>query len=530
MLLRPIAIRPPVPSSVSFRSSFASQIRRMPLRAKIQAPIASTARDVQTEATPRELPGDALDDVLFNSFYGVRTIELNRPKKLNSLDGSMCRKIIPRLVEWEKSDMISAIIMKGAGDKALCAGGDVAALANWNQEGPEGRLRSTDYFALEYKLDHLIATLNKPYIAFMDGITMGGGVGLSVHAPFRIATERTMFAMPETSIGFFPEVGGSFFLPRLDGQLGKYLALTSERLKGVQAYYHGIATHYVHSSSLPDLEHRLAELTIPDYASYGDRLKIINNTIAEFISGLPHNEPMQISGDRRRAVDRCFGPSTIEEIFKRLENESNSSGSEAQWAHKTLEAMQGRSPTSLKVTLLQMNHGRGWGIAQAFTREHQIAARFMNHPDFVEGVSARLIRKPPETPRWQPASLSGVSLDDAEAFFTTSKDSPPQLELLKSWTDTDAKTNYTRYPHTWTCLPKETDVARLVRQSSGTKQKATPEKIIETFLNSTGGKPGVREVVQDILDRQTVQEGQQLVWRADREAAQENKRLHREEQ
>ena len=133
--------------------------------------------------------------------------------------------------------MISAVVMKGVGDRALCAGGDVATLAQWNQEGPEGIARSKNYFGEEYKLDHLIATYSKPYISFMVGITMGGGVGLSVHAPFRIATEKTLFAMPETSIGFFPEVGGSFFLPRLDGQLGKYLALTSERLKGVQALY-----------------------------------------------------------------------------------------------------------------------------------------------------------------------------------------------------------------------------------------------------------------------------------------------------
>ncbi len=131
--------------------------------------------------------------------------------------------------------MANVIIMKGLGKKAFCAGGDVAALALWNQEGAEGKRRSKDYFCAEYQLDHLIATYPKPYIAFMDGITMGGGVGLSVHAPFRIATERTVFAMPETSIGFFPEVGASFFLPRLDGQIGKYLALTSERLRGVNA-------------------------------------------------------------------------------------------------------------------------------------------------------------------------------------------------------------------------------------------------------------------------------------------------------
>lgn len=136
--------------------------------------------------------------------------------------------------EWEKSQLANAIIIKGAG-RAFCAGGDVAALAEWNKEGPQGQNRSSDYFALEYKLDHLIATYSKPYIAFMDGITMGGGVGLSVHAPIRIATEKTVFAMPETTIGFFPDVGASFFLPRMDGQLGTYLALTSEQLKGVNA-------------------------------------------------------------------------------------------------------------------------------------------------------------------------------------------------------------------------------------------------------------------------------------------------------
>lgn len=144
----------------------------------------------------------------------------------------MARKIIARLKEYQKSQMVTAVIIKGQG-RAFCAGGDVAALALWNKEGREGQQRSMDYFALEYKLDHLIATYPKPYIAFMDGITMGGGVGLSVHAPFRIATENTVFAMPETTIGFFPEVGASFFLPRMDGRMGTYLALTSEQLKGV---------------------------------------------------------------------------------------------------------------------------------------------------------------------------------------------------------------------------------------------------------------------------------------------------------
>src|SRR6266487_6143992 len=148
--------------------------------------------------------------------------------------------------------MANVIVIKGAGPRALCAGGDVAQLAEWNKKGKAGLQKSIEYFGLEYKLDHLIATYSKPFVAFMDGITMGGGVGLSVHAPFRIATEKTLFAMPETTIGFFPDVGASFFLPRMPGAVGTYLALTSEKLKGVNVFYSGVATHYLHSTSLPN--------------------------------------------------------------------------------------------------------------------------------------------------------------------------------------------------------------------------------------------------------------------------------------
>src|SRR5947207_6738808 len=185
--------------------------------------------------TPKEQPADDPDDVLFGTLYGVRTIELNRPKKLNSLNASMARKIIPRLREWEKSDMANVILMSGAGTKAFCAGGDVAALAQQNKKGVEGQKESMNYFSLEYQLDHLIATYSKPYIAILDGITMGGGVGLSVHAPFRIATERTVFAMPETTIGFFPDGGGSFFLPRFYGYIVTYFSFQSDRFACVRS-------------------------------------------------------------------------------------------------------------------------------------------------------------------------------------------------------------------------------------------------------------------------------------------------------
>jgi 3-hydroxyisobutyryl-CoA hydrolase len=277
----------------------------------------------------RELPGDEKEDVLFNTLFGVRTIELNRPKKLHSLNGSMIRKIIPRLREWAKSDMANVVIIKGSGPKAFCAGGDVAALAEENLKGVEGQQKSTEYFALEYKLDHLIATYQKPYVAFIDGITMGGGVGLSIHAPFRIATERTVFAMPETTIGFFPDVGASFFLPRMPGGVGTYLALTSEKLKGVNVFYAGVATHYIHSTSLPALECRLAELRFKDYDPLSERLQLINSTIEEFCTGLPHDEPIHIQGELRNAIDRCFTKTSVPDIIAALKAEE---GETREWA------------------------------------------------------------------------------------------------------------------------------------------------------------------------------------------------------
>ena len=274
----------------------------------------------------RPLPKDDPEDVIFDSKYGLRTIELSRPQKLNALSASMVRKIVPRLQEWEKSDMANVVVVKGAGpkgkgSKALCAGGDVTALAKTNKSSPQGWVESAKYFALEYQLDHYISTYQKPYVAFMDGITMGGGVGLSIHAPFRIATERTMFAMPETTIGFFPDVGASFFLPRMNGEVGTYLALTSERLTGANVFYSGIATHYLHSTSLAALEERLGELRFRDYDSLEMRLRRINDTIEEFATGLPHDEPIQIAGDVRRAIDRCFRHDTVGEIMQSLEKE-----------------------------------------------------------------------------------------------------------------------------------------------------------------------------------------------------------------
>ncbi|EKG16396.1 Crotonase core [Macrophomina phaseolina MS6] len=443
----------------------------------------------QSEADlARPQPGDEPDDVLFDKVYGVRTIELNRPKKLNSLNGSMARKIIPRLREWSQSQLANVIIIKGNG-RAFCAGGDVAALAKLNTQGKEGQQQSSDYFGLEYKLDHLIATYSKPYVAFMDGITMGGGVGLSVHAPFRIATENTIFAMPETTIGFFPDVGASFFLPRMDGQMGTYLALTSEQLKGVDVFYHGIATHYIHSSSLPELEARLAELTFKDYASLQERHAIINATIEEFVTGLPAPRA-EISGQLRAAVDECFKPenesiAAILDSLTVLKESSNTTLSP--WAAKTIDTMQQRSPTSVLVALQQLRVSRNWGIADTFHHEYNIASRFMAHPDFVEGVQARLVRRQKERPNWEPATFDQVDPKEIDAFFQGRQ----SLELLEN----GPEANYKEYPHAWLGLPKENFILQKAQRLGSDRE------VIQFFVKEYKGKAGVKEKVQEVLER-----------------------------
>ncbi|PWY67208.1 ClpP/crotonase [Aspergillus heteromorphus CBS 117.55] len=469
----------------------------MPLRAKVTNPaFRATATMSTSTEIPRELPGDEPDDVLFHSHYGVRLIELNRPKKLNSLNGSMARKILPRLKEWEKSDLANIVMVSGAGEKALCAGGDVAALALQNEKGPEGQQASSNFFGLEYRLDHAIATYSKPFISVMDGITMGGGVGLSVHAPFRIATERTVFAMPETTIGFFPDVGGSFFLPRLDGEVGTYLALTSERLSGVQALYAGVATHYLHSSALGNLTARLSELVFRDYASLEDRLDLVNKTVAEFSMGVPslHEEPILLAGSLRNAIDRCFCHNTVEEIFRALESEKE----RREWAQKTLETLSARSPTSLKVALRALRVGKKWNIAETFQREHHIASKFMQHPDFVEGVKARLMSKPPRQATWQPATLEEVTTEMVNDFFSI-PEGKARLPLL-------SEGNYEAYPYSYG-LPSEELIEKLVRGDSDAKGFK-----VNDFVSKWGGKEGVREKVAEVLARRTVRTPEGLRW------------------
>ncbi|KAK0759062.1 hypothetical protein N5P37_008551 [Trichoderma harzianum] len=496
MSFRTIAARAGTAANAAGRSYRTTMSMAHPSRAMSSS---LGARPLSAEAyNVKELPGDEPNDVVFESKYGLRTVLLNRPKKLNSLNGSMIRKIVPRLIEWEKSDMANVIVMKGAGEKALCAGGDVAALAQYNQEGADGWKKSADYFALEYQLDHYIATYQKPYIAFMDGITMGGGVGLSIHAPFRIATERTMFAMPETTIGFFPDVGASFFLPRMNGSIGTYLALTSDRLTGPNVFYSGIATHYLHSSSLPDLEARLAELRFRDEDPLHRRLELINDTLEEFCTGLPYDQAFALSGETRRAIDRCFSKNNVNDIIAALKEER---GETEEWAQKQLATLGKRSPTAVHVALRQMRVGGKWSISETFEKEHQIASKFMQHHDFTEGVTALLVRK--EAAKWQPESLEAIpaSENTAKPFFDFNKDAG-----FKLFTDR----TYSEYPFAALGVPTEKEIQAIVSGNS-----LTPAELAKQAKASRKNRQGVAEVVDEIISRKTtVDEQGKAKWLA----------------
>jgi 3-hydroxyisobutyryl-CoA hydrolase len=248
--------------------------------------------------------------------------------------------------------------------------------------------------------------------------------------------------------------------------------------------YAGIATHYLHSSSLPDLEARLGELKFEDSTEPTRRLEIVNATIEEFVQTLPHDSPIQLAGDIRAAIDRCFKFNSIQEILDALKAEKT------EWADKTLKTLDGRSPTSLHVTLRQMRLGKNWDLAETFQREHHIASKFMEHPDFTEGVSAKLIEKPARDPKWSPATLNEVSKDDVEAFFKV--EGTDRLQLLNE------KGKFKDYPHAIYGLPRESEVVHELQQGNQTK-----EQVLKYWLKERKGKVGVKEVVEEMLERRT---------------------------
>lgn len=321
----------------------------------------------------------------------------------------MVRSITPILRRWETTK--SLVIVKSALPKAFCAGGDVRSLTTGPLPGAYA------FFRDEYTLNHLIGSYRQPYVALIDGITMGGGVGLSVHGRYRVATERTMFAMPETLIGLFPDVGGSHFLPRLAGQLGTYLGLTGARLKGRDVLAAGIATHYCASERLGDLELALIECTGPT-----DVERALSKHCAVADADAAHDGHRFALAAVRPQIDRCFGADTVEEIVERL----RADGSE--WAQQTLKLLAPTSPLSLKVTLRLLREGAGRTLAECLRVEHRLARGHAVDSDFAEGVRAMLIDRD-NAPRWQYERLEEVPAERVAGYFEPLEKADEELQL-----------------------------------------------------------------------------------------------------
>ena len=320
----------------------------------------------------------------------VGRIVLNRPQALNALDLAMIRACTRALTEWRDDPHVHGVVIEGAGDRAFCAGGDVRALRQYELDGEHHNAET--FFLEEYELNLMIATYPKPYVALIDGICMGGGIGLSVHAPYRVATEHAAFAMPETAIGFFPDIGATFFLPRLPGEIGTYLGLTGLRMQGADAVHAGLATHFTPRAELPALSHALAE---DGPAALGCHAAPL---------------PAFSLASQRAAIDRCFGADSMREIVQRLE----ASGDE--WAARTLAALRAVSPSALCWTLEALRRGANLTLPQCQSAELALTRTTMRHPDFAEGVRAMVVDKD-RKPRWQPARIEEVEPAETATMF-----------------------------------------------------------------------------------------------------------------
>lgn len=348
----------------------------------------------------KKLSTSVTDEVILEKIGNKGVITLNRPKALNALNLPMIRKIYPQLKVWEADPTMKMIIIKGTGEKAFCAGGDIRAIALATKNGDP---LTEDFFREEYQLNFLTGTIQLPYVALIDGITMGGGVGLSVHGQFRVATERTVFAMPETAIGFFPDVGGSHFLSRLPGKLGLYLALTGFRLTGHDVLKAGIATHFVNSSRIKTVEEDLIRMDSPSTQEI-DKLLCKNQE-----QSIIEKKDFVLKHTLGK-INTLFEGDSLKVVIENLTKDNS------EWAKQQLQILAKMSPTSLKVTFHQLELGKSMTLQECLKMEYRISQRFMKGHDFYEGVRSVLIDKD-NKPVWKPATVEDVSDHVIEEYF-----------------------------------------------------------------------------------------------------------------
>ena len=349
--------------------------------------------------------GDLLVDVRNH----IAHLTLNRAKALNALTHDMVKAMTSLLATWAADENIKAIIVRGGGEKAFCAGGDIRALYETARRGDRSE---QEFFREEYTLNFIIhrylASTGKPYVAWIDGIVMGGGMGVSMGAALRIVGGRTKMAMPETTIGLFPDVGGSYFLSRCPGAIGLYLGLTGQTIKAADALYAGLATHYIASESAFEFDYALDSLvdwSVEPIAAMRDIIQKFARTPIE---------PGVLPG-MRDAIDRHFaGKPDVSAIIASLESETDTT--QIEWAKTTVASLVKKSPTMLEVTKRQIERAATMSLADCFRMEMELVTATFEHGDVVEGIRALLIEKD-LSPKWNPATLAEVTPDRVNAFF-----------------------------------------------------------------------------------------------------------------
>ncbi|MFS8198214.1 enoyl-CoA hydratase/isomerase family protein [Streptomyces sp. CWNU-52B] len=332
------------------------------------------------------------EQVLLRTVGRAAHITLNRPRAINALNHAMVRRVDEALAAWEDDPAVETVVLTGAGDRGLCAGGDIRVVHDDARDG-DGTASAAFWYD-EYHLNARIARCSKPYVAVMDGIVMGGGVGISAHGGVRIVTERSRVAMPETGIGFVPDVGGTHLLARAPGELGTHLALTGTAVGAGDALLCGLADHHVPSAALPDLVAGLADLPVPE-------------ALERHVRRAPEGELAR----QREWIDSCYAADTVEEIVRRLFAHGDPA------AKETAETLLGKSPTALKVTLAALRRARRLGtLERVLEQEYRVSCAALSTPDLVEGIRAQVVDKDRD-PRWSPATLAEVTDADVERFF-----------------------------------------------------------------------------------------------------------------
>ncbi|MBJ7479795.1 enoyl-CoA hydratase/isomerase family protein [Rhodococcus erythropolis] len=330
-------------------------------------------------------------EVLIEKRDGLGLITLNRPKAINALNHSMVKAMAKALEEWKSDDDVKAVVLTGAGERGLCAGGDIVSIYH---DAKDGKTGSLDFWREEYILNSEIANYPKPYVAIMDGIVMGGGVGVSAHGDIRIVTERSMIGMPETGIGFIPDVGGTYLLSRAPGELGTHIALTTARLSAGDAIAAGFADHFIPSENIETFIAALASSSVAD-------------AVAQYAEPAPVSELLA----QQSWIDAAYSADDVSTIVERLR------ASGIPEAEKAAEQILGKSPIALSVTLRSLRHAKeAAGLEEVLNEEFRVSTAALASHDLVEGIRAQVVEKD-RNPKWSPATLDEVTAESVDAYF-----------------------------------------------------------------------------------------------------------------